>query len=189
MKKILFTIFLAFSLSGCVSVNPYVLSKGQTSLDLTNNRGVALFTLKVDNQGGGARLLVSSFTAREVNQYKPYNTLGAFYLPLGTENYSATDNLYFCSAVLDSGIYRLDSFNGMVNSFFAVPQTLKADKVFDIYSNKINYLGRLNFGNSTTQPVFISLNKIDDASEQDILKFKEIFPALKDKQISKNSFY
>jgi len=188
MKKLLFVIFLAFFLTGCVSVNPYVLSKRQTSLDLTNNRGVALFTMKVDNPGG-ARLLVSNFTAREVNQYKSYNTLGVFSLPLMTENYSAADNLYFCSVVLGSGIYRLDSFNGMVNSFFAMPHTLKTDKIFDIYPNKINYLGRLNFGNFNTQSAFTSLIRIDDASEQDILKFKEIFPVLKDKQISKDSFY
>ncbi|PIP19363.1 MAG: hypothetical protein COT38_01740 [Candidatus Omnitrophica bacterium CG08_land_8_20_14_0_20_41_16] len=188
MKKILFMIFLAFSLTGCVNVNPYILTKGQTSLDLTNNRGVALFTLKVDNSGGG-RLFLSSFMAREVNQYKPYNTLGVFSLPLMPENYSAIDNLYFCSVVLGSGIYRLDSFNGMVNPFFAMPPALKIDKIFDIYPNKINYLGRLHFSNLNTQSVFTSLNSIEDTSEQDILKFKEIFPVLKDKQISRDSFY
>ncbi|MDP2928058.1 MAG: hypothetical protein Q8N80_04610 [Candidatus Omnitrophota bacterium] len=188
MKNLLFIIFLTFSLSGCVSVNPYVLTKGQTSLDLTNNRGVALFTLKADNSGGG-RLFLSSFMAREVNQYKLYNTLGVFSLPLGSENYSATDNLYFCSVVLSSGIYRLDSFNGMVNPFFAMPAALKIGKIFDIYPNKINYLGRLNFSNLDTKSVFTSLSKIEDTSEQDILKFKEIFPILKDRQISKDSFY
>ncbi|MDO9572395.1 MAG: lipoprotein [Candidatus Omnitrophota bacterium] len=189
MKKILFMIFLVFLLSGCVSVNPYVLTKGQTSLDLTNNRGVALFTLKADNSGGGARLLLSSFMAREVNQYKPYNTLGVFSLPLMGENYSTTDNLYFCSVVLSSGIYRLDSFNGVVNPFFAMPAALKIDKIFDIYPNKINYLGRLNFSNVDTKSVFTPLISAEDTSEQDIIKFKEIFPILKDRQISMDSFY
>ncbi|MEI6831540.1 MAG: hypothetical protein WCK61_02415 [Candidatus Omnitrophota bacterium] len=188
MKKILFMIVLVLSVSGCVSVSPYVLSKSQTSLDLTNNRGVALFTMKVDNSGG-TRFSLMNFMAREVNQYKPYNTLTAFSLPFLAENYSATDNLYFCSAVLGSGIYRLDSFNGMVNVFFGMPHTLKIDKIFDIYPNKINYLGRLNFGNLNTQLGFTSLVKIEDAAEQDILRFKEIFPVLKDKQISKDSFY
>ncbi|MCX5668631.1 MAG: hypothetical protein NTX89_00705 [Candidatus Omnitrophica bacterium] len=188
MKKLLFVIFLTFSLSGCVSVNPYVLSKGQTSLDLTNNRGVALFTMKVDNSGG-TRLSLLSFMAREVNQYKPYNTLGVFTLPLLPENYSTTDNLYFCSVVLGSGIYRLDAFNGMVNLFFGIPHSLKTDKIFDIYPNKINYLGRLDFGNFNAQLPFTSLIKIEDNSEQEILKFKEIFPVLRDKQISKDSFY
>jgi len=188
MKKILFLIFLAFSVTGCVSVNPYVLNKAQTSLDLTNNRGVALFTMKVDSVGG-TRLSLLNFIAREVNQYKPYNTLGMFSLPFLAENYSATDNLYFCSAVLTSGIYRLDSFNGMVNIFFGMPHALKADKIFDIYPNKINYFGRLNFGNFNTQLGFTTLIKVEDAADQDILKFKEIFPVLKDKQISKDSFY
>lgn len=188
MKKLLFVIFLTFSLSGCASVNPYVLSKGQTSLDLTNNRGVALFTMKVDNTGG-TRLSLSSFMAREVNQYKPYNTLGVFTLPLLSENYSAADNLYFCSVLLTSGIYRLDTFNGAVNPFFAMPPALKIDKIFDIYPNKINYLGRLNFSNLDAKSVFTSLSSTIDTSEQDILKFKEIFPVLKDKQISKDSFY
>jgi len=188
MKKILFMIVLVLSVSGCASVSPYVLSKTQTSLDLTNNRGVALFTMKVDNSGG-ARLSLMNFMAREVNQYKPYNTLTALSLPFLAENYSATDNLYFCSAVLGSGIYRLDSFNGMVNIFFGMPHTLKTDKIFDIYPNRINYLGRLNFANLNTQLGFTSLVKIEDAAEQDILRFKEIFPVLKDKQITKDSFY
>lgn len=188
MKKILFLIFLAFSVTGCVSVNPYVLSKTQTSLDLTNNRGVALFTMKIDNSAS-TRLSLLNFMAREINQYKPYNTLGVFSLPLMPENYSATDNLYFCSVVLNSGIYRLDSFNGMVNIFFGMPHTLKIDKIFDIYPNKINYLGRLNFGSFNAQTGFTSLIKIDDSSEQDISRFKEIFPVLKDRQISEDSFY
>ena len=188
MKKILFIIVLALSVSGCVSVSPYVLSKRQTTLDLTKNRGVALFTMKVDNSGG-PRLMLLNFMTREINQYKPYNTLGVFTLPFLKENYSATDSLYFCSAVLTSGIYRLDTFNGMVNIFFGMPHSLKTDKIFDIYPNKINYIGRLNFGNLNTQLGFTSLIKIDDVSEQDILKFKEIFPVLKDKQISRDSFY
>ena len=188
MKKIIFVILLAFSLTGCVSVNPYVLNKNQTTLDLTNNRGVALFTMKVENSGG-TRLSLLNFMAREVNQYKPYNTLGVFSLPLLAENYSAADNLYFCSIVLGSGIYRLDSFNGMVNVFFGMPHTLKTDKIFDIYPNKINYLGRLNFGNLNTQLAFTSLVGVDNTSEQDILKFKTIFPVLKDRQINQDSFY
>lgn len=188
MKKIFFLILIAFSLTGCVSVSPYVLSKNQTTLDLTNNRGVALFTMKVENSGS-TRLSLLNFMAREINQYKPYNTLGVFSLPLLAENYCAADDLYFCSIVLGSGIYRLDSFSGMVNIFFGMPHTLKTDKIFDIYPNKISYLGRLNFGNVNTQLGFTSLIKIENASGQDITKFKEIFPVLKDKQINQDSFY
>lgn len=188
MKKIFFLILIAFSLTGCVSVSPYVLNNKQTTLDLTNNRGVALFTMKVENSAGTSLSLLN-FMTREINQYKPYNTLAVFSLPLLAENYSAADNLYFCSIILNSGIYRLDAFNGMVNIFFGMPYTLKTDKIFDIYPNKINYLGRLNFGSINTQLGFTSLINIENTFAQDITKFKEIFPVLKDRQINSDSFY
>ena len=187
MKKIFFVLVLVFSLSGCVSVSPYVLTKNQTTLDLTKNRGVALFTLKVKNSG--ARLLLSSFAVREADQYKPYNTLGNFYLPLMGENYSAVDDLYFCTAVLNRGIYRLDAFSGLTNSFFGIPYTLKADKIFDVYPNTINYLGRFDFGDLDTKTALMPLKGVEDTYAQDVEKFKAIFPVLKDKEIGKDSFY
>ena len=188
MKKIFFVLALVFILSGCVSVSPYVLSKDQKTLDLSNNRGVALFTLKVNN-AGNLRLLLSAFTVREANQYKAYNTLGSFIVPFMAENYSAADDLYFCTAVLNRGIYRLDSFSGMTNAFFAMPYTLKADKIFDVYPNTISYMGRFDFGDLDTQAVFMSVKGVVDASAQDIEKFKTIFPVLKDREILKDSFY
>jgi Prokaryotic membrane lipoprotein lipid attachment site len=188
MKKIFFILVLVLSLSGCVSVSPYVLSKNQTNLDLSKNRGVALFTLKIKNSGS-TRLLLSSFAVREANQYKPYNTLGSFYIPLMSENYSAADDLYFCTVVLNRGIYRLDSFSGLTNSFFSFPYTLKADGIFDVYPNTINYIGRLDFGDLDTKVVVMTLKGKEDAYVQDVEKFKAIFPVLKDKEIGKDSFY
>lgn len=189
MKKLFFVVLLVFLLSGCVSVNPYVLTKTQTTLDLSNNRGVALFTLKVMNPGGG-RSLLSSFTVREANQYKPYNALGYFSIPLTEENYSASDDLYFCTAVLSRGIYRLDAFNGMTNSFFVVvPYALKSDKIFDLYPDTINYMGRFDFGNLDTKVASMPLKGVEDAYAQDVEKFRVIFPVLKDKKIGRDSFY
>lgn len=188
MRKIIFVLALVFSLSGCVSVSPYVLSKNQTKLDLTKNRGVALFTLKIKDTGS-TRLLLSSFTVREANQYKVYNTLGSFYIPFISENYSATDGLYFCTMVLNRGIYRLDSFSGLTNSFFSPPYTLKADEIFDVYPNSINYIGRLDFGDLDTKMVVMTLKGKEDAYTKDVERFKAIFPVLKDKEIGKDSFY
>jgi len=190
MKKIIFILFLALTVSGCASLgaNPYILSSKQTTLDLTNNRGVALFTLKVQNSGN-TRLLLSSFNAYEANQYKPYNSLSNFYIPLSNDNYSAADDLYFCTAVLTGGIYRIDAFSGMTNAFFAIPYSLKTDKIFDIYPNTINYLGRLDFGALNTQTALMPLKSVSDSSGEDIEKFKTIFPVLKDKKIENNSFY
>ncbi|MDD5098094.1 MAG: hypothetical protein PHU59_06395 [Candidatus Omnitrophica bacterium] len=188
MKKIFLLLISVFFISGCVSMNPYALSKNQKTLDLTNNRGVALFTLKVNNSDN-LRLVLSAFTVREANQYKAYNTLGVFYIPFMAENYSAADGVYFCTAILNRGIYRLDSFSGMTNAFFAMPYTLKADKIFDVYPNRINYLGRFDFGDLDTKVAFMSVKGVVDASAQDIDKFKTIFPVLKDKEILKDSFY
>lgn len=188
MKKIFFVLILVFSLSGCVNVSPYVLTKNQTKLDLTKNRGVALFTLKIKNSGS-LRLLLMSFAVREANQYKAYNTLGSFYIPFMKENYSAADDLYFCTLVLNRGIYRLDSFNGMTNAFFSIPYTLKADKIFDVYPNTINYMGRFDFGDLNTKMALMPLKGVVDAYTQDVEKFKAIFPVLKDKEIGNDSFY
>lgn len=188
MKKIFIVIISLFVLSGCVSVNPYTLTKAQTTLDLSNNRGVALFTLKAKNPGAD-RLIISSFGAREVNQYKPYNTLGYFYIPITKENYFAADDLYFCSVVLERGIYRMDSFSGLTNSFFAMPYALKADKIFDVYPNAINYIGRIEFGDLDAKTALMPLKSVEDTYTQDVEKFKEIFPVLKDKKIGRDSFY
>ncbi|MCK9430310.1 MAG: hypothetical protein M0R17_09945 [Candidatus Omnitrophica bacterium] len=189
MKRIFLILISVFLLSGCaVGANPYTLNKNQTTLDLSNNRGVALFTLKIKNPGA-SRILLSSFTVREANQYKAYNTLGYFSIPLMGENYSASDDLYFCTAVMNRGIYRLDSFNGLTNSFFAVPYTLKADKIFDVYPNTINYMGRIEFGDLDTKIGLMPLKGIEDAYAQDVEKFKAIFPVLKDREIGKDSFY
>ncbi|MFA6357280.1 MAG: hypothetical protein WCY09_01230 [Candidatus Omnitrophota bacterium] len=188
MKK-LFFIVSVFLLSGCASVNPYALTKTQTVLDLSNNRGVALFTLKVNNPAQGSRLSLASFTARETNQYKAYNTLGYYSVPLTQESYSVQDDLYFCSAILTSGIYRLDSFNGMINLLFGVPYTLKMDKIFDVYPGVISYLGRLDSGPLDMKSAFMQLKSIRDNYEQDTVKFKEIFPVLQNKEIGKDSFY
>ena len=188
MKKLFLITLSVFFLGGCVSVNPYTLTKGQTTLDLSNNRGVALFTLKINNPVAGSHFSLMSFAAREANQYKPYNTLGYFSIPVTQESYSAQDDLYFCSAILGRGIYRLDSFDGMPN-FFGAPAALKADKIFDIYSGAINYIGRLDSGPSDAKVPLIQLKGADDSYEQDVKKFKEIFPVLKDKEIGKDSFY
>ena len=188
MKRIFCVLVLILSLSGCVSVSPYVLSKNQTTLDLTKNRGVALFTLKVKNSLS-TRLILSSFTVRETNQYKAYDTLGSFSIPFMSENYSAVDDLYFCTMVLNRGIYRLDSFNGLTNSFFSLPYTLKADEIFDVYPNAVNYIGRLDFGDLDTKVIVMTLKNREDAYAQDVDKFKVIFPVLKDKEIGKDSFY
>ncbi|MDP2043557.1 MAG: hypothetical protein Q8K15_00115 [Candidatus Omnitrophota bacterium] len=188
MKKIIFVALSAFLLCGCVSVSPYVLTKTQTILNLSNNRAVALFTLKVMNPGG-SRFLLSSFTVREANQYKPYNTLGYFSIPLTEENYSVPDDLYFCTVVLNRGIYRMDAFNGMTNSFFAVPYALKSDKIFDMYPGTINYMGRFDFGNLDTKVTSTPLKGVEDAYVQDVEKFRSIFPVLKDKKIGRDSFY
>ncbi|MFA6129688.1 MAG: hypothetical protein WC731_01715 [Candidatus Omnitrophota bacterium] len=188
MKKTFLIIASVFFLSGCAVVNPYVLTKNQTNLDLSNNRGVALFTLRIKNSGSD-HLFLSSFAVREANQYKSYNTLGYYYIPLTGENYSASDDLYFCTAVLTRGIYRLDSFSGLTNSFFSAPYTLKGDKIFDVYPNKINYIGSLDFGDLDTKIALISLKGLKDSYEQDVKKFKEIFPVLKDKEIGKDLFY
>lgn len=126
---------------------------------------------------------------REANQYKPYNTLGSFYVPLMGENYSASDDLYFCTAVLNRGIYRLDSFSGLTNSFFGIPYTLKADKIFDVYPNAINYMGRFDFGDLDTKIALMPLKGMEDDYTQDVEKFKAIFPVLKNKEIGKDSFY
>lgn len=188
MKRIFCVLALVLSLSGCVSVSPYVLSKNQTTLDLTKNRGVALFTLKVKNSLS-TRLQLSSFTVRETNQYKAYDTLGSFSIPFMSENYSAADDLYFCTMVLNRGIYRLDSFSGLTNSFFGLAYTLKADEIFDVYPNAINYIGRLDFGDLDTKVIVMTLKNREDAYAQDVEKFKVIFPVLKDKEIGKDSFY
>lgn len=189
MRKFILITISVLLLSGCASVNPYTLTKSQTVLDLSNNRGVALFTLKVNNPVGGSRLSLMSYTAREVNQYKTYNTLGYFNIPITQESYSAKDDLYFCSVVLGSGIYRLDSFNGMLNLFFGVPYVLKADKIFDVYPGAINYIGRLDSGPSDAKVPLIQFKGMEDSYDQDVNKFKEIFPVLKDKEIGKDTFY
>ncbi len=189
MKKIFIIFVLVFSLSGCAGVSPYILTKNQTTLDLTKNRGVALFTLKIDKPAEGGNLSLMSFGVREANQYKPYNTLSFISIPFMQENYSAQDNLYFCSVVINRGIYRLDAFNGMIMSFFGFPYTLQADKIFDVYPGAINYLGRLDYGVLNNKVALMQLKSIEDSSAQDIQRFKEIFPVLKDKEIGKDSFY
>jgi len=189
MKRILFVIVSALFLSGCAMMsNPYGLTKNQATLDLSNNRGVALFTLKV-KKSGNDRLVLSSFTVREANQYKPYNTLGSFCIPLMGENYSAADDLYFCVAIITRGIYRLDSFSGLTNSFFGMPYTLKADKILDVYPDTINYMGRLDFSDFNTAMTLMPLKSAEDTYLQDVEKFKAIFPVLKDRKIGKDSFY
>ena len=189
MKKLLLIIVSVFSLCGCASVNPYTLTKAQTVLDLSNNRGVALFTLKIKNSAEGNHFTLMSFAAREANQYKTYNTLGYFSIPITQESYCAQDDLYFCSAILGRGIYRLDAFNGMINVFFGMPYTLKADKIFDVYPGTINYIGRLDYGLLDAKVSFMQLKNVEDNYEQDVGKFKEIFPVLKNKEIGKDSFY
>jgi len=189
MKKLFLVVVSVLFLSGCAMVsNPYALTKNQATLDLSNSRGVALFTLKIKNPGAD-RLVLSSFGVREANQYKSYNTLAYFYIPLTVENYSAADDLYFCAAVLNRGIYRLDSFSGLTNSFFGIPYTLKADKIFDVYPGAINYMGRLEFGDLDAKTGLMPLKGAGDAYSEDVEKFKAIFPVLKNKEIGKDSFY
>jgi hypothetical protein len=101
---------------------------------------------------------------------------------------------------LGGGIYRLVSFSGMPDLFLS-PFTLKCDKIFDIYPSRIHYLGRLEFGEVNTQAGFSPLKSIEaqsgctplkgiaDSYEQDVDKFKAMFPVLRDKKIDKDTFY
>ena len=65
----------------------------------------------------------------------------------------------------------------------------KADKIFDVYPNAINYMGRFDFGDLDTKIALMPLQGTEDAYAQDVEKFKAIFPVLQDKEIGKDSFY
>jgi hypothetical protein len=183
MKSKLLNILLfccVILLSGCA--NPYILRRQDKNLVLSPDQGVVLFTAQVST--GNYRPF--QYTIQEINQYKFYAKLNKYIIPCVPENYSNGNVLVF-GLKLPKGIYKLDTFSGILGGFFGYQHLLAAGSLFDVTPGKITYAGRLIF--NWNSYAFSQLNSVKNEFEADIELAKRSFPVLRGKEISQDLSY
>jgi len=168
-------------LSGCA--NPYILRRQDKNLVLSPDQGVVLFTAQIN----AGRYKPFQYTVKEVNQYKFYANLNSYVIPCVPENYDAPENILVFGLKLPRGIYKLDTFTGLLGGFFGYQHFLAAGNLFDVTPGKITYAGRLVFNWSNGS--FSQLSLVKDEFGADMELEKRSFPVLRDKEISKDLSY
>lgn len=180
-------LIIVICLIGCLFVTGcanrrLLLRKGQKEIALKPGEGGVLFSLKIVGQ---TTFNPQSIIIKEINQYKAYKKKQPEFIPI----VDASGDLHLVHMKLPQGIYTLSSFYGWFGGFYGNYQYMSCNKIFDVVSGEITYLGRVGSniyaqGNSWANEVLIRDFYPEDTS---ILLRK--YPILEGMKISKDLFY
>jgi hypothetical protein len=191
MKKVSGLLCCAMSLamlSGCAG-SPYILRAQQKTFALNPNSGMVLFTARIGNSTG-FRMNIPNYSVQEINQYKDYKSLSTYLIPLVPENNYGPDGALACTLILPAGRYKINSFQGIIISYYQYQCTVLANMyVFDVLPGTVTYAGRLNYNIYAAQGGVFEPSGMEDLYDREVASFRSIYSALQDKKIVKELFY
>lgn len=174
----IFLLLICIILSGCANAR-LLLRKGQKELKLKPDEGGVIFSFQAS---GPTRFKVQSVNIQEINQYKEYSKKPLLITPLTGHN-----SAVLFSLKLPKGTYKIATFRGLLKStFFWSNYYLLCNRVFDVSSGEIKYIGRIR---GSIYATYSDIAVLESFYEDDVSAFLEKFPVLQGQTIKKEIMY